>query len=195
MMRLERLNENKIKIFLTLDDLFDRGLTNEDLWKDSLKWHQLFHDMLEEASETFDVPIHGSVGVEIFSMQAQGMVMIVTMEEKEDEDDYEYDENFIDMQVTLEGKVEILFEINDFEYVIQLAKRLATIGFSGGSLYSYKNEYYFLVDNICPEVQTQITAIMSEYGIPSYISIYYIQEYGKIILEENAVYQIVKYFK
>ena len=54
-MRLERLNENKIKIFLTLDDLFDRGLSNEDIWKDSLKWHQLFHDMLEEASETFDV--------------------------------------------------------------------------------------------------------------------------------------------
>ena len=31
-MRLERLNYNKIKIFLTLDDLTDRGLTKEDLW-------------------------------------------------------------------------------------------------------------------------------------------------------------------
>ncbi|MFP3454093.1 adaptor protein MecA, partial [Bacillus sp. SIMBA_154] len=29
-MRLERLNYNKIKIFLTLDDLTDRGLTKED---------------------------------------------------------------------------------------------------------------------------------------------------------------------
>lgn len=32
-MRLERLNYNKIKIFLTLDDLTDRGLTKEDLGK------------------------------------------------------------------------------------------------------------------------------------------------------------------
>ncbi len=84
-MRLERLNYNKIKIFITLDDLFDRGLTKDDIWKDSLKWHQLFHDMLEEASETFDVEIQGSVAVEIFSMQAQGMVMIVTMDEQEEE--------------------------------------------------------------------------------------------------------------
>lgn len=191
-MRLERLNENKIKIFLTLDDLFDRGLTNEDIWKDSLKWHQLFHDMLEEASETFDVQIHGSVGVEIFSMQAQGMVMIVTMEEIDDENDF--GESFINMQVTLEGNVEILFEIDDFEFVIQLAKRLAAIGFSGGSLYTLKNGYYFLVDRICPEVQSQITAIMSEYGTPSYLSIHFIQEYGITIIEENAVQQLIKYF-
>lgn len=47
-MRLERLNYNKIKIFLTLDDLTDRGLTKEDLWKDSFKVHQLFKDMMNE---------------------------------------------------------------------------------------------------------------------------------------------------
>ncbi|PMY00814.1 adaptor protein, partial [Pseudomonas sp. MPR-R5A] len=57
-MHLERLNFNKIKIFLTLDDLIDRGLTKEDIWKDSLKWHQLFQDMLEEASEKFGVDIY-----------------------------------------------------------------------------------------------------------------------------------------
>src|SRR3954452_1561455 len=131
-MRLERLNYNKIKIFLTLDDLFDRGLTKEDIYKDSLKWHQLFHDMLEEASETFKVDIQGSVAVEIFSMKAQGMVMIVTMEEQEED---LFNDSFIDMQVTLEGNVEILFEIEDFEEVIELSKRLAAIGFSGGTIY------------------------------------------------------------
>ncbi len=49
-MRLERLTVNKIKIFLTSDDLNDRGLSKDDIWKDSIKWHQLFHDMLEEAT-------------------------------------------------------------------------------------------------------------------------------------------------
>ena len=193
-MRLERLNYNKIKIFLSLDDLFDRGLTKEDIWKDSLKWHQLFHDMLEEASETFDVDIHGSVAVEIFSMQAQGMVMIVTMEEQEQEEDI-FGDNFIDMQVTMEGNVEILFEISDFEHVIQLAKRLSIIGFSGGTLYSMNNEYYFLIDNVCTDTQTQIAAIMAEYGNPSFMSIHVIQEYGKTIMKEHAVSQILTYFE
>lgn len=193
-MRLERLNYNKIKIFLSLDDLFDRGLTKEDIWKDSLKWHQLFHDMLEEASEAFNVDIHGSVAVEIFSMQAQGMVMIVTMEEQEQEEDI-FGDSFIDMQVTMEGNVEILFEIHDFEYVIQLAKRLSIIGFSGGTLYSMNNEYYFLIDNVCTDTQIQIATIMAEYGNPSFISIHVIQEYGKIIMKEHAVSQIMTYFQ
>lgn len=65
-MQLERLNDNKIKILLTLDDLFERGLSKEDIWKDSLKWHQLFQDMLEEASEEFDLDIYGTISIEIF---------------------------------------------------------------------------------------------------------------------------------
>jgi adapter protein MecA 1/2 len=168
-MRLERLNYNKIKIFITLDDLFDRGLTKDDIWKDSVKWHQLFHDMLNEASETFDVEIQGSVAVEIFSMQAQGMVMIVTMDEQEEEI---FDDNFIDMQVTMEGNVEILFEFEEFEHVIQLAKQLSFIGFLGGKLYAMNNLYYLLIDNVCQDTQTQIAAIMAEYGNPSFISIH-----------------------
>ncbi|HVI21763.1 MAG TPA: genetic competence negative regulator [Bacillus sp. (in: firmicutes)] len=191
-MRLERLNYNKIKIFITLDDLFDRGLTKDDIWKDSIKWHQLFHDMLNEASETFDVEIQGSVAVEIFSMQAQGMVMIVTMDEQEEEI---FDDNFIDMQVTMEGNVEILFEFEEFEHVIQLAKQLSFIGFLGGKLYAMNNLYYLLIDNVCQDTQTQIAAIMAEYGNPSFISIHILNEYGKLVIDEYAVNKILTYFQ
>ena len=191
-MRLERLNYNKIKIFITLDDLFDRGLTKDDIWKDSIKWHQLFHDMLNEASETFDVEIQGSVAVEIFSMQAQGMVMIVTMDEQEEEI---FDDNFIDMQVTMEGNVEILFEFEEFEHVIQLAKQLSFIGFLGGKLYARNNLYYLLIDNVCQDTQTQIAAIMAEYGNPSFISIHILNEYGKLVIDEYAVNKILTYFQ
>ena len=191
-MRLERLNYNKIKIFITLDDLFDRGLTKDDIWKDSVKWHQLFHDMLNEASETFDVEIQGSVAVEIFSMQAQGMVMIVTMDEQEEEI---FDDNFIDMQVTMEGNVEILFEFEEFEHVIQLSKQLSFIGFLGGKLYAMNNLYYLLIDNVCQDTQTQIAAIMAEYGNPSFISIHILNEYGKLVIDEYAVNKILTYFQ
>lgn len=86
-MRLERLNHNRIKIYLTFDDLYERGLTKDDIWKDSIKWQYFFHEMLEEANDMFDLEIHGSVAVEIFSMKAQGMVMILTMNEEESQDE------------------------------------------------------------------------------------------------------------
>ncbi|MBT2686921.1 genetic competence negative regulator [Bacillus sp. ISL-47] len=192
-MRLERLNYNKIKIFLTLDDLTDRGLTKEDVWKDSLKWHQLFHEMLEEASEEFGVDIQGTVAVEIFSMQAQGMVMIVTMEEQEQDDEL-LDDGFIEMQVTVDGSEDILFEFQDFEDVIQMAKRLKLVHIENGSLYSYKGKYFYRVSDIHDEDIHRAVAILAEFGNPSFASIHLIEEYGKIIIKNNAAKKLVEFF-
>ncbi|NKE04911.1 MULTISPECIES: genetic competence negative regulator [Mesobacillus] len=192
-MRLERLTNNKIKIFLTIDDLSDRGLTKEDIWKDSLKWHQLFHDMLEEASEEFDLEIIGSVAVEIFSLHAQGMVMIVTMIEQ-DEDEEQFDDGIIEMQVTVDGSEDILFEFNDIEDVIQLAKRLLDAGIIGGSLHSMNDHYYLLMNGILPDEVNMTVSLMAEYGVPSILSIHRLLEYGNEIMEERAVENLVHYF-
>jgi adapter protein MecA 1/2 len=192
-MRLERLTNNKIKIFLTVDDLSDRGLTKEDIWKDSLKWHQLFHDMLAEASEEFDLEILGSVAVEIFSLHAQGMVMIVTMIEQ-DEDEEQFDDGIIEMQVTVDGSEDILFEFNDIEDLIQLANRLLQAGITGGSLHFMESRYYLHMNGIAPEDATKAVSIMAEYGSPSILSIHRLLEYGKEIMEECAVETLVHYF-
>lgn len=192
-MRLERLTTNKIKIFLTIDDLSDRGLTKEDIWKDSLKWHQLFHDMLEEASEEFDLDIIGSVAVEIFSLHAQGMVMIITMIEQ-DEDEEQFEDGIIEMQVTVDGSEEILFQFDNIEDVIQLAKRLMQSGITGGSLHYMNDQYYLLMNGILPEDAEKTVSLLAEYGVPSILSIHRLLEYGKEIMEESAVETLVHYF-
>lgn len=191
-MRLERLNYNKIKIFLTLDDLTDRGLTKEDVWKDSLKWHQLFHEMLEEASEEFGVEIHGSVAVEIFSMQAQGMVMIVTLDEQNDEE--LLDDGFIEMQVTVDGSEDILFEFQDFEDVIQVAKRLCIVHIEAGTLYAYKGQYYFHLADFTGDEINRAIAILAEFGNPSFVSIHLLEEYGKKVIQNGAAKMLVQFF-
>lgn len=192
-MRLERINYNKIKIFLTTDDLTDRGLTKEDIWKDSLKWHQLFHEMLDEATEEFGVDFQGSVEVEIFSMHAQGMIMIVSMEEQDEES---LNDEFLEMQVTTKGNHdEILFEFHDIEDVISLSKRLALIDFLGGSLYIMNDRYYFCVNKNESQNSTQIVANIAEFGNASLESIHRLNEYGKRIIEDNAVKTLVHYFQ
>ncbi|MBO0958129.1 genetic competence negative regulator [Neobacillus sp. MM2021_6] len=194
-MRLERLTANKIKIFLTSDDLFDRGLSKEDIWKDSSKWNQLFHDMLEEASEEFDVDIQGSVAVEIFSLQAQGMILIITVDEvKDDDQDLLYD-GYIEMQVRVEGCEELLFEFKEFEDVIGLSKRFSNIELFGGSLYSYHNCYYLLMDQVDITKKERAASILSEFGNPSILSPFVLAEYGKQIIKNGAVETILHYFK
>ena len=193
-MRLERLTANKIKIFLTSDDLFERGLSKEDIWKDSIKWHQLFHDMLEEASEEFDVEIQGSVAVEIFSLQAQGMIMIITVDEAVEDEEILYD-GFIEMQVRLEGSDDLLYQFDSFEDIISLAKRLSHMNIIGGSLYSMNNLYYLLITKLDAFNNERAASILSEYGTPSIQSTYILAEYGKKIIENNAVEIILQYFK
>jgi adapter protein MecA 1/2 len=193
-MRLERLTANKIKIFLTSDDLFDRGLSKEDIWKDSIKWDQLFHDMLEEASEEFNVEIQGSVAVEVFSLQAQGMIMIITVEDAEDEEEMLYD-GFIEMQVRVEGSDSLLYEFESFEDVIGLSKRLMSMDISGGNLYSMNNRYYLLMSHLNPIHLERTASILSEYGNASILSPYVLAEYGKKIIENNAVETIQHFFK
>jgi adapter protein MecA 1/2 len=193
-MRLERLTANKIKIFLTSDDLFDRGLSKEDIWKDSIKWNQLFHDMLDEASEEFDVDIQGSVAVEVFSLQAQGMILIITVDETIEDEEILYD-GFIEMQVRLEGFDDLLYEFDDFEDIIGLSKRLSTVNIFGGSLYAMHNRYYLLMDNLETENNIKAACVLSEFGNASILSPYVLAEYGKRIIENNAVETILQYFK
>lgn len=193
-MRLERLTYNKIKIFLTTDDLSERGLTKEDIWKDSLKWHQLFHEMLEEASEQFDVDIQGTVAVEIFTMHTQGMVMIVTMDEQEEEDSSLLD-SFYDLQVSVKEKQDLIYEFNNFEYVIQVSHQLKVLGFTGGSLYVMDDTYYFCIESVEDCDAMLVAVVLSEYSNPTLESIHRIKEYGKTVIDQEAVETIVHYFK
>ncbi|MEH6953325.1 MULTISPECIES: genetic competence negative regulator [Neobacillus] len=193
-MRLERLTANKIKIFLTSDDLFDRGLSKEDIWKDSIKWNQLFHDMLEEASEEFDVDIQGSVAVEVFSLQAQGMILIITVDETIDDEEILYD-GFIEMQVRMEGFDDLLYEFAEFEDIIGLSKRLSNVKIFGGSLYAMHNRYYLLMENLEAENNIKAACVLSEFGNASILSPFVLAEYGKRIIETKAVETILRYFK
>lgn len=193
-MRLERLTANKIKIFLTSDDLMDRGLSKEDMWKDSSKWNQLFHDMLEEASMEFDVDIHGSVAVEIFSLQAQGMIMIITVDEYKLDDEALHD-GFIEMQVRVGGFEKLLFVFEEFEEIISVSKRLSFAGLFGGSIFSMNDRYYLLMDQSDAEKNERAACLLSEFGHASILSPHILAEYGKAIVKNNAVETILHYFK
>jgi adapter protein MecA 1/2 len=192
-MRLERLTANKIKIFLTSDDLFERGLSKEDIWKESIKWDQLFQDMLKEASEEFNVEIQGSVAVEVFSLQAQGMIMIITVEDTEDEEELLYD-GFIEMQVRVEDSEDLLYEFESIEDVIALSNRLMSMNITGGNLFSFKNRYYLFMNHLDSLSLEKTASILSEYGDASILSPYVLAEYGNKIIENNAVETMYHYF-
>lgn len=194
-MRLERLNYNKIKIFLTFDDLLERGLTKEDLWQNAPKVQQLFRDMMHEANKELGFEADGPIAVEVFSLQAQGMVVIVTKEHQELGLDEDFSDDFIEMQVTLDESEDILYEFASFEDVISLAERLYPLGVENGKLYSFQNHFYLLLEESATSLSHEnLIAILAEFGNSATITIYRLMEYGKELMEERALAQLHHYF-
>ena len=50
-MKFEKLNENKIKIIVSMKDLEDKDISLHDFMSNSIESQELFLDLLEEAEE------------------------------------------------------------------------------------------------------------------------------------------------
>ncbi|MFD6440362.1 genetic competence negative regulator [Peribacillus sp. NPDC060186] len=190
-MKLERLTNNKIKIFLTLDDLIDRGITKEDILGNSLKVHKLFQDMVEEACEELSFKMSGSIAIEIFSLPAQGLIIIVTKEEEELLTD---EEEFLDLQVKIDDFPHILYVFNEFEDIVQLSHRLSYHGLLNSTLYHYEGRYYLLIENVKDTTYDMVISLAAEYGHASTLTLYRINEYGTCIIEKEAIHVLISHF-
>ncbi|MCL1631849.1 genetic competence negative regulator [Sporolactobacillus sp. CPB3-1] len=200
-MRLERLNGDRIKIFLTFDDLKERGITKEDMWHDLPRVEKLFRDMMLEADDELGFEASGPIDVEVFSLPAQGMVVIVskgrTAQESDSEEDLGDEDDFIQMQVTLDESQDVLYQFEQLDDVVALTETLYHLGVRTGSLYLFEKKYYLRFDedhlNSTIDLDTLI-AILAEYGNTSTITIYRLEEYGKCLMKNNAISDLYQYF-
>lgn len=194
-MRVERLGRDKVRFYLSMDDLLDRGIKKEDMWRDIPKVHELFNDMMEQAYQELGFEIAGPVAVEVFALPTQGMVVVVTRgRAPESEDDLDADDMY-ELEVTLEESEQIIFRFSDFEDLVQAAIRLRSLVREGGKVYAYQHQYFLVFDE---EVQSDdlqaVIAILTEFGEPSTLTEHVLTEYGKAVMTQNAIDQLVHYF-
>lgn len=195
-MRVERLGKDKIKIFLTLDDLSDRGIKKEDLWTDVPKVHDLFNEIMEQAYEELGFELSGPVAVEIFALPAQGMVVIVSKGKNKVWTEDELDDDMYALEVTLEESDSITFAFKDFEELVRASKLASQYLINGGILYYYQNYYVLFFDqaDVIEKGVDDLIAILSEFGEVTSVSKAIMNEYGKIVIQENATNVLGKHF-
>src|SRR5699024_6342705 len=191
-MRIERVSESQFTIFLTFDDLVERGFTKEDLWHDASSVQNLFSDMMYEASFELDFELEGMLLVQVHLMQAKGMHVIVTQKYE----NIDCDEDFIEMKVTLDESKELIFSFEEFEDIIQVSSYLSALSIKGGQVYFMNKRYYMLLhdDNLQDVNKENIIAVLSEFASPSIVTSYRLKEYAKIIFSSNAVKEIMNTF-
>lgn len=191
-LRIERVSTDQFTIFLTFDDLVERGFTTNELWKDVTNAGSLFSDMMYEASSELGIELEGMLLVHVHLMQAQGMHVYVTQKIEHTN----WDEDFIEMKVTLDESSELIFSFHEFEDVIQVASYLSNASITGGKIYYMNDRYYMLLqdDELNSTQKETIIAILSEFSSPSIVTSARLNEYGKIIMENKAIETIIDNF-
>ena len=200
-MRVEKLGDNKVRIYLSYEDLNDRGIDRDEIWQNGRRVQELFWEMMENAYEEVGFEVEGPIAVEAFTMPTDGIVVIVTQlpsfsqaagdrAPEEEADDLESG------MATADLNEAFIFVFHDFEDVVRAAHSLRVHEGIGGSLYHYKNRYhlYFDEEEINEDTYDMIWSILHEYGELSSTTKAMLDEYGKLVMDGHAIDTITDHF-
>ncbi|GAA0347230.1 hypothetical protein GCM10008967_42020 [Bacillus carboniphilus] len=180
-MQIERLGTGQYKVFISAEELEERNISSHELEEDQTGWHDNFYDLLEEACDSLGVQTSQNVSVELYSLQPHGIFLILTLLEDE------LNEAWVDSSKYKSG----IFKFTNFEDVVDLSKRFPLVEQVDSSLYAMQDKYWLVFR--CSEANVGLYSLISEYGEPTSITQYVLNEYGKSILKDNA-FKILKYW-
>lgn len=212
-MKFEKLSENKIRITLTAGDLKEKDIDFHDFMSNPLETQDLFLDILEEAKEKvgFNTTDY-RVKIEALAMiDGDFVVNITRMSETEKEKNLPSTsiskKKFKVRRKSLTPKPEqAIYKFDTFDDYCYFIQYLSENGMSKAHniaknivAYIYQNEYYLIFHNINPEDKNLLKFYSSITEFGTYINnstllISKLEEYGKIIIKNNALKTSLKYF-
>ena len=219
-MEMERINENTIRVLIENADLEARGVSFLDLLGNHKEIENFFYSILEEVdideqfqendAVTFQV-LPNRNGLELFISKN----MMISEPDSEEDELEEFNEeasfsDFVKRQFEAardasknEGPKEpavldYVFEFSSFE---ELIKMVDTYHFEDNLTDIYVlNRHYYLAMKFLTKLKSDRAikndvACMLEFSNISHKSPELLKEYGELIMENNALEQIKKYFK
>ena len=139
-MKIEKIENDKIKVFLTHEDLLSYDISTEAVAPNSPKLHRFLFEIMENViRETGFNPYNGQVVVEAIQNK-QGITLFISKLK-----------NAVDLNSKVK-KVKINKDIhknryifNSFELLCEAFKRINVYELKGAALYKYENKWYISV--------------------------------------------------
>jgi len=208
-MKIEKINDNQIKLTLTRADLTERNIKFEELIKPSEKTQELFKSIMEQVLDECGFSFENTpLMVEATPVPVDGIMIIVTkLPEKTTPEDklsfvtqnkdlrrYKKKEllSYIPAQGTDEGIC--IFSFDDLNTVSNVSLRLNTVFNGYSSLYKYDKKYFLIMQNDATGTE-MLDLILNEYGqkhVSNVLSKYHLSEYGELIIGSNAIDKMSK---
>lgn len=208
-MKIEKVNENKIKVTISLNDLEERNIDLNSLNYNSPAAQELFWDMMEQAEIEFGFNTSDAqLVIEAIPDSDEGFVVTIT---KVDEDgDFESFHKYIksrfrksDLKVKKRARkicsTIIIYSFTDFDDIVSLSKKIYSTYNGESTLYKCRDTYYLMLtrNNLSAAGIRSFETVLNEFGdkVPN-VSFYegYLNEHGSKIAESNALDIVNSYF-
>ncbi|HPU45656.1 MAG TPA: adaptor protein MecA [Thermoclostridium sp.] len=201
-MRIERISDNKIRIFVSYDDLEERDIDLDAFNYNSPETQELFWDLMEQAEIELGFDAQESqLCIEAVSDTDHGFVITITRIEEEAE--FESIQKFIKNRYRrkdLSAKKKsqkicstlLIYAIEGFENLCRLCSLINPLYSGRSRAYVLDSTYYLVFSGAEGNVtnQKQFDSILSEYADKMQSVVFlegYLNEYGKKLVSENAV--------
>jgi adapter protein MecA 1/2 len=203
-MKIEKINENQVKIFVSSSDLQDREISVSDLWSNGPKVRNLFWEMMEMANSEVGFDLEGRpMVVEAYGIPPEGFFVIITKGEdghnitdyisdkwlgdintdEYSDDDDEISEN--EMDVMLGDPLNIIYSFENFDYACYAVQRIPNLSKGDISLYLMNGKYHLVVATfeLDDEMVDIIETNFSEFGDEQLFTEDFLIEHGKLIVD------------
>ena len=207
-MKFEKLNENKLRIIISSQDLLDKHIDFHSFMSNSLETQDIFLDILDKAEkEVGFITKNHKVRIEAFAMNNEDFIFTVTkLLEKNEKEIYKQTKLKFKRKKTENSILQSVYKFACFDDFLSFTASLKNsniknIGIFSKSviLYTYKNNYYLVLNNINEQYKynKKIFTLLTEFS--SYINnselfASKLVECGKIYFKNNAIKTCQKYF-
>ena len=199
-MKFEKLNNDKIRIILNLQDLEDNNIDYQSFMSNSSDSQKLFLEMLDEAEEQIGFTTKDyKLMIEALATLNGDFIITVTRFLPDLDISPTYNKKTVKVKRKTNTLINdsIIYEFNNYDDILDfilLLKNSNIKGFTSFtkdfSLYSYKNNYYLVMDNINKNfsgIKTFLCAL-TEFGKSINNSNLFksrLNEYGTLIVKNN----------
>ncbi|HHY65309.1 MAG TPA: adaptor protein MecA [Clostridiaceae bacterium] len=201
-MRIERVGDNKIRIFVSYDDLEERDIDLDAFSYNSPETQELFWDLMEQAEIELGFEAQESqLCIEAVSDVDQGFVITIT--KIDDDNDFESIQKFIknryrkkDLAIKKKSSsicsTMAIYAIESFDDLCFLASAIKPLYTGRSRVYSHDGLYYLVLFSVESNVtnRKKFESIMSEYSDKmSSVDFLegYLNEYGKLLADDDAI--------
>lgn len=196
-MKIEKLNENKIKITINIDDLAEKNIDLYSFMHNTPETQDLFWDILNEAEKECGFNVDNSmICVEASTSGAGNFILIVTKTNEKPMLTANLNNAYKKKNLKLKRKSisltspQNIYQFESFDDICEFVKVIDTSKIENDILYSMNEKYYLQSSNMPFNNILEYASIARN---PKLLE-GKLKEYGKVLAGQNALQTISKYF-